>query len=207
MATTQRVLMISGDCHAGPPQPAFLPYFDSHRAEAEDYCRSRPNRAAAEAAAEGDLEAVAAQLSAFMLQTGAAPETAASFSERALTMTAGLFDSKVRNECLDADGIAGEVIFPDGFIDNHPPFSDAMETEQKFRRLGTRNWPFELRLDDLRQRRAAGVDPAFHRVLVLRSAPAVVLPVGRRVRAPSEAAAGRGRRACSLGATGAPPAR
>jgi hypothetical protein len=153
MATTQRVLMISGDCHAGPPQPAFRPYFDSHRAEAEDYCRSRPNRAAAEAAAEGDLEAVAAQLSAFMLQTGAAPETAASFSERALTMTAGLFDSKVRNECLDADGIAGEVIFPDGFIDNHPPFSDAMETEQKFRRLGTRNWPFELRLGSSCRRR------------------------------------------------------
>ncbi|MDJ0849990.1 MAG: hypothetical protein QNK04_16595 [Myxococcota bacterium] len=67
------------------------------------------------------------------------------FCQRAAQMTAGLFDSRARNECLDAEGIAAEVIFSDGFVENHPPFSDAMETGGRLL-VGSKGWAPELRL-------------------------------------------------------------
>lgn len=141
-----RYLLISGDCHAGPPLPGFAPYFDpEHRDEFARYWKARPNAAAAEAAVAGDLEALAASMDAFMKATGAGDQLASSFSERALRMLAGLFDSKVRNQCLDEEGIAGEVIFSDGFVENHAPFSDSMDSGGQL--FGCKKpWPFELQL-------------------------------------------------------------
>ncbi len=142
----ERLLLISTDCHAGPPLPGFRPYVDpEHRDAFDAYCRARPNIALAEAALRGDHDAVAAALGAFMRATGASEEAAEGFCRRAAQMTAGLFDSKVRNECLDAEGIAAEVIFSDGFVENHPPFSDAMETGGRLL-VGSKGWAPELRL-------------------------------------------------------------
>ena len=143
---SDRYLLISGDCHAGPPLPGFAPYFDpEHRDAFARYWKARPNAAAAEAAVGGDLEALAESMGAFMQATGASDTTARAFSDRALRMLAGLFDSKVRNQCLDEEGIAGEVIFSDGFVENHAPFSDSMDSGGQL--FGSRkSWPFELRL-------------------------------------------------------------
>jgi predicted TIM-barrel fold metal-dependent hydrolase len=143
---SRRLLLISADAHAGPPLPGFAPYLDSGHREAFDACwRARPSAAAAEAALAGDLGALADSLGTFMRATGASEEAALAFSERALRLTAGLFDSRVRNECLDEEGIAGEVIFPDGFCENHPPFSESMESGGPLF-SANRPWPFDARL-------------------------------------------------------------
>ena len=50
---SDRYLLISADDHAGPPLPAFSPYFDrEHREEFDRYWRARPYADAAEAAAD-----------------------------------------------------------------------------------------------------------------------------------------------------------
>ena len=98
-----RYLVLSGDGHAGPPLPGFAPYFDPEHREAFDrYWRARPSAPLAEAAARGDRDALAGFLNGFMLATGASPDAAAAFSERALEATLGLFDGAVRDRFLDA---------------------------------------------------------------------------------------------------------
>ena len=141
-----RYLLISADGHAGPPLPGFAPYFDPEYREAFDrYWRARPNSALAEAAAGGDLEALAQTLVAFMRATGASDEVARGFAERALRLSSGVFDSKVRDECLDEEGIVAEILFGDGFLENRPPFTDSMDSGGQL--FGNRkSWPFELRL-------------------------------------------------------------
>ena len=138
-------LMISGDGHVGPPLPGFAPYFDAaHRDAFDRYWRSRPSAPMAEAAAAGDLDALAGFLKAFMQATGGTPEASQAFSERALHATQGLFDSKVRDSFLDQEGIAAEILFGDGFVENQPPFSDIMESNGQI--FGGKPWPFELQL-------------------------------------------------------------
>ena len=142
---SDRYLVISGDGHAGPPLPGFAPYFDPEHREAFDrYWRARPGAALAEPAAAGDRDALAGFLDAFMRATGASPGAAAAFSERALEATAGLFDSSTRDRFLDQEGIVAEVLFGDGFVENHPPFSDIMESRGQI--FGGKPWPFELQL-------------------------------------------------------------
>ena len=142
---SDRYLVISGDGHAGPPLPGFAPYFDpEYRDEFDRYWRSRPSAPLAEAAARGDRDALAGFLNGFMQATGATPEAAAAFSERALEATLGLFDGAVRDRFLDAEGIAGEILYGDGFVENQPPFSDIMESEGPI--FSGRPWPFELQL-------------------------------------------------------------
>ena len=139
-----RYLVISADDHAGPPLPGFRPYFDpADRGEFDRYWRRRPMASAAEAAAHGDLDALAGSLVAFMKASGAAEQAARAFADRAHRLTAGLFDSKVRDECLDAEGIAGEILYPDGFVENHPPFSDPPDGPFH---ASPRGYPFALRL-------------------------------------------------------------
>ena len=136
---SQRYLMISGDCHAGPPQPGYRPYLDKAYHDDFDRCwRARPDAAAAEAAVAGDLSALADILAQFMVATGASQAAAKSFTERAWRVTAGTFDSKIRNECLDEDGIVGEVIYPDDFIGNHPPFYEFAQPVSP--------WPYATRV-------------------------------------------------------------
>ncbi|MCH2169519.1 amidohydrolase [Myxococcota bacterium] len=143
----KRYLVISGDCHAGPPLPGFAPYLDpAYRDDFSAYCRARPNAEAAAAALQGDFEMIAKGLEAFMRMQGASEEAAHSFSSRASRLTAGLFDSKIRNECLDEEGIAAEVIYTDGFIDNHPPYTDLMASSDTSRMIGSQGWSHELRI-------------------------------------------------------------
>ena len=135
-----RYLVLSGDGHAGPPLPGFAPYFDPEHREAFDrYWRARPSAPLAEAAARGDRDALAGFLNGFMLATGASPDAAAAFSERALEKAAA-----VRDRFLDAEGIAGEILYGDGFVENQPPFSDIMESDGPI--FSGKPWPFELQL-------------------------------------------------------------
>jgi len=140
-----RYLLISGDGHVGPPLPGFASYFDpEHRDEFDRYWRARPSAALAEAAARGDRDALAGFLSAFIQATGGSAGAAARFSERALEATLGLFDGATRDRFLDAEGIAGEILYGDGFVENQPPFSDIMESNGQI--FGGKPWPFELQL-------------------------------------------------------------
>ena len=139
------LLLVSADDHAGPPLPAFRDFFDpGEREEFDRYWRARPRAAAAAAAAAGDLDALADSLVAFMRATGASPDAAKSFATRAHRLTAGLFDSAVRDACLDEEGIAGEVIYPDGFVENHPPYRDPADAERLW--SGGERRSFELQL-------------------------------------------------------------
>ena len=45
---------------------------------------------------------------------------------------------------LDDEGIAGEVIYGDGFVENHPPYSDIMESNGQI--FGGEPWPFDKQL-------------------------------------------------------------
>jgi predicted TIM-barrel fold metal-dependent hydrolase len=142
---SERHLLVSADCHAGPPQPVYREHFESrYLADFDAYCARRRNPEAARAAAHGDLDALAKTLDAFLLAVGATPEMARTYSALSRRLCGGLFDSKVRDACLDEEGIAGEVIYPDGFLDNQPPFSDPMESAGSVI-VGTRAWPQELR--------------------------------------------------------------
>ena len=133
-----RYLVVSGDGHVGPPLPGFAPYFDAEHRDAFDrYWRARPSAPLAEAAAGGDRDALAGFLDGFMRATGATPDAARAFSERALEATLGLFDGAIRDRFLDAEGIVAEVLYGDGFVENQPPFSDIMESNgQIFGYLG-----------------------------------------------------------------------
>jgi len=140
-----RFLVISGDGHVGPPLPGFAAYFDpNEREEFDRYWRARPGAKLAEAASRGDRDALAGFLNGFMQATGGTPKQAASFSERALEATVGLFDSKTRDRFLDKEGIAAEVLYGDGFVENHPPYSDIMESNGQI--FGGKPWPFAQQL-------------------------------------------------------------
>ncbi len=176
--TSDRYLVISGDGHAGPPLPGFAPYFDTdHAGEFDRYWRSRPSARQAEAAARGDLDALAGFLRGFMQATGGTPDAARRFSERALQATAGLFDSKIRDQFLDQEGIAAEILYGDGFVENQPPFSDIMVSNGQI--FGGKPWPFELQLAGAR---------AYNRWLAefcnenpARRAGVIVLPAGHDI--------------------------
>ena len=143
--STDRFLVISGDGHVGPPLPGFAAYFEPNEREAFDrYWRARPGAKLAEAASRGDRDALAGFLNGFMQATGGTPEQAASFSERALEATVGLFDSKTRDRFLDKEGIAAEVLYGDGFVENHPPYSDIMKSNGQI--FGGKPWPFAMQL-------------------------------------------------------------
>ncbi len=143
--TKRSLLLVSADDHAGPPLPVYRDYFDpGERDEFDRYWRARPHAKAAEAAAAGNLDALADSLVAFMRATGASEEAAKSFATRAHRLTAGLFDSNVRNACLDEEGIAAEVIYPDGFVENHPPYRDPADAERLW--SGSERRSFELQL-------------------------------------------------------------
>ena len=144
-AASERYVVVSGDGHAGPPLPAFAAYFDpEHRDAFDRYWRARPSAPLAEAAAAGDHDALAGFLEGFMRATGAEPDAARAFAERALEATLGLFDGAVRDRFLDDEGIVAEVLYGDGFVENQPPFSDIMESNGQI--FGGRPWPFDLQL-------------------------------------------------------------
>jgi predicted TIM-barrel fold metal-dependent hydrolase len=101
-----RHLVISSDCHAGLPPERYRDYLDPQFREIFDV------------ALPIQLEEVRKAARKFLVADVNAQWRRG--RDRALT---GAWDSDERNRVLDADGIAGEVIFPDGITEmNMPPF-------------------------------------------------------------------------------------
>ena len=101
-----RYLVISSDCHAGLPPERYRDYLDPQYRE--EFDRQQAGRLA------------------MLQQAGAALEMAEESAKWAEDKDAGLsgaWDHDTRIEVLDADGIAGEILFPDGLTEqNSPPF-------------------------------------------------------------------------------------
>jgi predicted TIM-barrel fold metal-dependent hydrolase len=101
-----RYLVISSDCHAGLPPERYRDYLDP---------RFRP---IFDAALPVQLEETRKAAAKFLVA-----EVNAEWRRGREEQLAGAWDHARRNEVLDADGIAGEVIFPDGITEmNMPPF-------------------------------------------------------------------------------------
>jgi predicted TIM-barrel fold metal-dependent hydrolase len=101
-----RFLVISSDCHAGLPPVRYREYVDPQYREAFDVALPIQLEETRKAAAKFLVADVNAQW-----RRGREAELA------------GAWDHEVRTRVLDADGVAGEVIFPDGITEmNMPPF-------------------------------------------------------------------------------------
>jgi len=102
----ERFLVISSDCHAGLPPEQYRDYVDPGLRDAFD------------AALPIQLEMTRKAAEKFLVSD--VNEQWRRGIEPALT---GAWDHDKRIEVLDADGIAGEVVFPDGITEmNMPPF-------------------------------------------------------------------------------------
>ncbi len=101
-----RYLVISSDCHAGLPPERYRDYLDPQYRD--EFDRQHAARMA------------------LLEQAGAALEMAeetAKWGEGKADGLSGAWDHETRVGVLDADGIAGEVLFPDGLTErNSPPF-------------------------------------------------------------------------------------
>lgn len=101
-----RYMVISSDCHAGPPPEQYRDYVDPKHRDTFDVAlpiQIEETKKAAKKFLVADVN-----------------EEWRKGIEPALE---GAWDHERRNEVLDGDGIAGEVIFPDGITEmNMPPF-------------------------------------------------------------------------------------
>jgi predicted TIM-barrel fold metal-dependent hydrolase len=98
----ETLLLVSADCHAGPPIEAFRPYIPSARlADFDEYLAA--------------VRAYDARLAEVFVGTGTAMQDV--FLERELTP--GLWDADARLRDLEADGIAADVLFPQGCVPFH----------------------------------------------------------------------------------------
>jgi predicted TIM-barrel fold metal-dependent hydrolase len=111
-----RYLVISSDCHAGLPPQRYRDYLDAKYREAFD---------------------LALPIQLEMTQRAARRFLVADINEEWRRGRegdlAGAWDHEARVRVLDADGIAGEIIFPDGITEmNMPPFGAGLSlpTEQ-----------------------------------------------------------------------------
>ena len=101
-----RYLVISSDCHAGLPPEQYRDYVDP------------PLRAIFDVALPIQLEATREAAKKFLVA-----DVNAEWRQGRDRALSGAWDSDERNRVLDADGIAAEVIFPDGITEmNMPPF-------------------------------------------------------------------------------------
>jgi predicted TIM-barrel fold metal-dependent hydrolase len=102
----ERYLVISSDCHAGLPPERYRDFLDPQYREAFDAALPIQLEETRKAAKKFLVDEVNAQW-----RIG---------HEKAL---AGAWDHEQRVQVMDGDGIAGEVIFPDGITEmNTPPF-------------------------------------------------------------------------------------
>ena len=102
----ERYLVISSDCHAGLPPERYRDFLDPQYREAFDAALPIQLEETRKAAKKFLVDEVNAQW-----RRG---------HEKALT---GAWDHEQRIQVMDDDGIAGEVIFPDGITEmNMPPF-------------------------------------------------------------------------------------
>lgn len=144
-SASDRYLVISADCHAGIPYPGLRPYFEKkHQLAFDDFCARRPGAVASQAALAGDFSALAKGSQGTLSALGMDAEAAGTYATRSIGALEALFDSDVRLANLDAEGIAGEVIFPDGLIDNSPPFSEIQGAVGQ--REDATRYDYELRL-------------------------------------------------------------
>jgi len=101
-----RHLVISSDCHAGLPPERYRDYLDPK------------HRAAFDQALPVQLEMTKLAAKKFLVD-----EINEEWRRGREEMLTGAWDHDARVRVLDADGIAGEVIFPDGITEmNAPPF-------------------------------------------------------------------------------------
>jgi predicted TIM-barrel fold metal-dependent hydrolase len=101
-----RHLVISSDCHAGLPPGGYRDYLDPQYREAFDAAHER------QLASTRDLE------KHFLVK-----DINAEWRRGREAALSGAWDHDERIKVLDGDGIAGEVIFPDGITEmNAPPF-------------------------------------------------------------------------------------
>ena len=102
----ERFTVVSSDCHAGLPPERYRSYLDPRYREPFDQVLPIQKRLTDEAEKVFLLADINAQWRAGV--------------EEALT---GAWDHERRVEVLDADGVAGEIVFPDGVTEqNAPPF-------------------------------------------------------------------------------------
>jgi len=101
-----RFLVISSDCHAGLPPERYREYLDPQYRDAFD------------AALPIQLAATRAAAAKFLVA-----EVNEQWRKGREADLAGAWDHDARTRVLDADGVAAEVIFPDGITEmNMPPF-------------------------------------------------------------------------------------
>ena len=102
----ERFLVISSDCHAGLPPEQYRAYVDPEYREAFDLALPIQTQMMQEAA----RKFLVANINAEWRRGREEPLT-------------GAWDHEQRLKVLDGDGIAGEIIFPDGITEmNTPPF-------------------------------------------------------------------------------------
>ncbi len=105
-----RYLVISADCHAGLPPEKYRDYLDPQYREAFDLALPIQIQLTQEAERRFLIDDINAEWR--------------SGRERDLS---GAWDHEARTRVLDGDGIAGEIIFPDGITEmNSPPFGAAL---------------------------------------------------------------------------------
>ena len=106
-----RYLLISSDCHAGPPPEIARGYVDpKHRAAFDAWIAGVQGRGLNPGATKTDI-------------AGASRRQA--FNDHEAVASGGItgaWDAAVRTRELDREGVAAEVIFPDGPNNNYPPF-------------------------------------------------------------------------------------
>jgi predicted TIM-barrel fold metal-dependent hydrolase len=101
-----RYLVISSDCHAGLPPERYRDYLDAKY------------RAAFDQALPIQIEMTKAAEKQFLIA-----DINAEWRRGREEMLSGAWDHEARLRVLDGDGIAGEIIFPDGITEmNAPPF-------------------------------------------------------------------------------------
>ncbi len=101
-----RYLVISSDCHAGLPPEQYRGYLDPQYRD--EFDRQHAARMAMLAQAGERLEMA---------------QESAKWAEDKAHGLAGAWDSDRRNEVLDADGVAAEILYVDGLTErNSPPF-------------------------------------------------------------------------------------
>jgi predicted TIM-barrel fold metal-dependent hydrolase len=122
--TNDRYLVISSDCHAGLPPERYREYLDPAYRETFDL------------ALPIQLEEMRRMSRMFLIED--INEEWRKGREEELT---GAWDHDVRNRVLDRDGIAGEIIFPDGITEmNTPPFGAGLSLPADERIIPELQW-------------------------------------------------------------------
>ena len=120
-----RYIVISSDCHAGLPGERYRDYLDPQYRETFDHAYPL------------QVQKIKAAEKAFLIQ-----EINDQWREGIEQQLTGAWDHAERIRMLDGDGIAGEIIFPDGITEmNTPPFGAGLSLPTVWARVGTRTPP------------------------------------------------------------------